>query len=345
MIKKTISSLLLITGANILFALPALVGSTQYKASSVNSLSFNLRWENLEIEPADTNEITVDIHCNNRRYAPTVKLSSGSLIIESVPLKRVIFMSNNNCTVIVKMPQNMTFEKIKLHTSSGNIKSSVKITSNESLIEASSGNIQIKDLNSKTAKVQASSGNISLNNFTVTDLISQASSGRITLNNIISQSLQSQTSSGAIKLQDISAKTFESHASSGNITGQNLACQSFNISTSSGTIGLEFVEAPSSKSIIQSTSGTQYISIPEYSKLDLRVTTSSGRFLNTITNEKISSHADYKEEINGGGPLLSLTSSSASITLEGGNFVEGRSTSDFSSQSEDIPVVIFDDAK
>ena len=165
------------------------------------------------------------------------------------------------------------------------------------------------------------------------------------MNNIISQSLQSQTSSGAIKLQDISANTFESHASSGNITGQNLACQSFNISTSSGTIGLEFVEAPSSKSTIQSTSGTQYISIPEYSKLDLRVTTSSGRFLNTITNEKISSHADYKEEINGGGPLLTLTSSSASITLEGGNFVEGRRTSDFSSQSEDIPVVIFDDAQ
>lgn len=345
MIKKTISSLFFIAGTNILFALPALVSSTQYKTSSVSSLSFNLRWENIEIEASDTNEITVDIHCNNRRYAPEVKLASNTLIIESVQLKKTIIMNHNKCTVIVKVPENLDFDKIKLHTSSGNIQSSLRMSAKESLIEASSGDIRIEGINSKIAKVQASSGSISFKNFSGTDFFSQTSSGSIKLQNIAAQGLESRASSGNIVLDNISAKNFVSQASSGNITGQNLACQGFDISTSSGTIGLEFIQAPSLKSTVQSTSGTQYISIPKDSKINLQVTTSSGRFINTFTGEKISSHTNYKEELNGGGPLLKLSSSSGSITLDVENFIENKSGKENLSSNEDIPVVIFDDAK
>ena len=171
------------------------------------------------------------------------------------------------------------------------------------------------------------------------------SSGNINLQNISAEGLESRASSGNIVLDNISAKNFVSQASSGNITGQNLACQGFDITTSSGTIGLEFMEAPSLKSTGQSTSGTQYISIPKFSKINLRVTTSSGKFINTFTGETISSHSNYKEEINGGGPLLSLTSSSGSITLDAGNFIESKSGKRELPQNEDIPVVVFDDAE
>lgn len=348
MFKKSFYSLILMAGASALFALPPHLGSTEYKASSINNLDFNLSWEDLQLEATGANEIVVDIYCNNKKYAPKVKTSSGTLIIESVPSTSVVIGVQKKCTVIVKLPQDKDFDKVKIQTSSGDINSSVGFSARDSIsIGASSGDIKIEKQISATkdAVIKTSSGSSYLEGISAKQLTASASSGNITVNRADSKTAVIHTSSGNIKLKNFQAVTFEGSASSGNITGQNLDCQSFNVSTSSGTIGLEFSDAPAAKSSVTSSSGTQYISMPRGSRINVHVTTSSGGFTNAFTSEKLSSHADYNNAINGGGAKVSLTSTSGNITLDVGDGVASKRTAIEASDSDEIPVVIFDDVK
>ena len=379
--KKTLSSLLILGTAGALFALPPHVGSTDYKASSINNFDFNLSWEDVRLEPADSHEITVDIYCNNRKYAPKVMVSSDTLVIESVPVARNIFGGQKNCTVIVKFPEEKGFDQFKIHTASGDIKSTVTFDANDIYFEANSGDIKVEKQISSTreALIKTSSGDSFVNSVHTNKLSAKANSGNITLGKADSQSTQVETSSGTIHIDEVSANNliltassgditcnsfsggdstikttsgnirlknfdaaaFESSASSGNITVKDLGCRSFNVSTSSGTIGLELINVPVAKSSSTSSSGTQYISMPKGSGINLQVSTSSGSFTNAFTKEKISSHADYNNVINGGGAKVSLTSTSGSITLDVGVGVAVPRAADTSSGG-DIPVVNID---
>lgn len=384
--KKTLDSLLILGAASTLFALPAHLGSTDYKASSINNFDFNLSWENVQLEPTGGHEIVVDIYCNKKKFAPKVKLVSDTLIIESIPIRVQLFtFEKRDCTVIVKVPQEKSFDQIKIHTSSGDIKSSLSFDAETIYLQASSGNIKIEEqisstkeaviktssgssfvdfvhtnklsvnassgnitlgkADSQSAQVETSSGDIHIDSGSAKNLYLSASSGDITCNNFSAGESTIRTTSGNIKLKDFDATTFVSSASSGNITARNLGCQSFDVSTTSGTIGLEFTDAPASTSSVSSSSGTQFISMPKGSRLSLHVSTSSGSFTNAFTNEKISSHVDYNNAINGGGAKVSFTSSSASITLDIGNGVSSTRTAIEASDSTDIPVVIFGDEK
>lgn len=383
--KKTLNSLFMLGAASALFALPPQVGSTSYKASSINNFDFNLSWENVQFEPNSSPEISVDIYCNNSKYAPKVKVSSDTLIIESVPLLNQFLGSKKKCTVIVKFPEEKSFDQFKVQTSSGDINSTISFDAKDIYLQASSGNIKVEenisssmeaviktssgnsfvnfisakkltasassgditinDTNSKTAAIQTSSGCININGGTVENATITASSGDITCSNFSGGDSNIQTTSGNIKLKKFDASDFHSSASSGNITARDLTCKSFNVSTSSGTIGLELVDAPVSKSSVTSSSGTQFISMPMGSRISLQVTTSSGSFTNAFTKEKLNSHVNYNQAINGGGAKVSFTSSSASITLDIGDGVSSTRTAIEASDSTDIPVVIFGDEK
>ena len=218
--KKTLGSLLILGATSTLFALPAHLGSTDYKASSINNFDFNLSWENVQLEPTGGHEIVVDIYCNKKKFAPKVKLVSDTLIIESIPIRVQLFtFEKRDCTVIVKVPQEKGFDQIKIHTSSGDIKSSLSFDAETIYLQASSGNIKIEEQISSTkeAVIKTSSGN-SVVDFVHTDKLSvNASSGNITLGKADSQSAQVETSSGDIHIDSGSAKNLYLSASSGDI--------------------------------------------------------------------------------------------------------------------------------
>ena len=363
MFKKTLCSLFMLGGAGMLFALPPHLGKADYPASSINNFDFNLSWENLQLESTSGHEIVVDIYCNKKKFAPKVKLTSDTLVIESIPTGvKILSIERKNCTVIVKVPDEKRFDKVKLHTSSGDIKSSVVFSADEIYLEASSGNIKMeKQISSskealiktssgdsfvdyvQTGKlsVQASSGNIRIDAGSAKNLSLSASSGNIACSNFSGGDSLIKTTSGNIKLKNFEATDFESSASSGSITAQDLSCQSFNVSTSSGTIGLELTDSPVKNSSASSSSGTQYISMPKGSGINLRVTTSRGGFTNTFTKEKISSHADYNNAINGGGAKVNFSSTSGSITLDVGSGVASRGGAEIYSD-DDTSVVNVD---
>ena len=386
MFKKSLCSLFTLAGASILFALPPHLGNKTFQSSSINAFDFDLSWENVRIEPTTGNDISVDIYCNKKSIAPSVKHSAKTLIIKTTPdLRLSFFRGKKLCTVIVKVPANKKFDEFNIHTSSGNIYGSLSFSAEEVHLEASSGNIsmegqivskdeivietssgdsfvnyvQTTDLSatassgnvtienavSKNASINTTSGNIIINGGSSTKTVMEASSGYIKCNNYSAETSVFETTSGNIKLQNLTSNKFKGSASSGNIIAENFDCKGFEISTSSGTIGLDFSSYPVSNSSVKSSSGTQYISMPKNSSITLQVSTSSGSFTNTFTNEKLASHVDYNNKINGGGAKVSFIASSGNITLDTGDGVASGKSIIFDDDDKDIPVVIFNDEK
>lgn len=341
--KQLLTFSLSLLAAAKMFALPPLLGDTSYKASSVENLDFNMSWENLQIKDAVSynDQITVEVYCDKRKLAPKVKLSSSTLVIESVPMKDLFFpVGPKHCTVIVYIPSKKDFENVNIHLSSGNLEETSNITSTNLQIQISSGNINTGFLSAKQTQITASSGDIKMKGISSTKSLVQASSGKIDLDSILAKDLVVQTTSGAIKidsidseataisassgrisLKDVISKDFNVSTSSGGISVDGLLAESFSTSSTSGTTGLELKGVPSKKSNVSTTSGTIFISLPKNAAATIQAKTVSGSFINAFTKEKIGSPADYKSDINGGGTLISLNAISGRITVDAGKGV------------------------
>ena len=321
MLKKNLVLACIMLCTATLFARPALLGKTSYKANSIVNLDINLSSEDLEFVCASGSEITVEIYCNKKKYAPAVKVSSSTLEIKYQ--KTFFSFGRRDCSVVVSIPEGKNFEKARLLVSSGDILIE-EISAASLTARSSSGDITIKSGYSPKLTMSASSGDL---------LCSGFSSGESTFN----------TSSGKIRLEELDTKALFCAASSGSITAKDLDCQNFTVTTSSGTIGLELYSTPVKKSYASTSSGTLYISLPNNSSVDIAATTSSGSFTNSFTKERLDSHANYSSSINGGGARIKLSSSSGSITVDNNSYISYTRYNPDEDNDEDIPVVIFDE--
>ena len=226
MLRKNALLLCGILSTSVLFARPSLLGKTSYKASSIKDLSINLSWEDLEIVSSNDSEITVEIYCNKKKYAPTVKESFSTLSIDTQPFKFGFAMEKKECVVVVSVPQGKSFEKSSIHISSGDV-SVNNFTSQESVFTSSSGNIK-------------------LNIFETQKLHCSASSGNITAKGLICQSFKASTSSGTIglELDNTPIKKSEVSTSSGTVYVSLPGNSSVNIkaTTSSGSFTNAFTK-------------------------------------------------------------------------------------------------------
>lgn len=324
-----------------MFALPPLLGDTSYKASSVDNLDFNMSWENLQIKNGSGDTITVEVYCNKKKYAPKVRLSGSTLVIDSISVRQIITnFGQKHCTVIVYIPYGKEFENVNIHLSSGTLEETSNIASGNLNIQISSGNLNTGYITAKQAQVVASSGSIRMEGISSPKALVQASSGKIDLDSIKAQDLVVQTTSGSIKigsidsgvtalsstsgsikLKDVMAQKFDMTTTSGGISVEGLLAESFAVASTSGTIGLEVKGVPSKKSSVAATSGTIFVSLPKNAAATIQAKTVSGSFVNAFTKEKIGSHADYKADINGGGTLICLNAISGRVTLDAGNGV------------------------
>ena len=337
--KQLLTFSLSLLAAAKMFALPPLLGDTSYKASSVENLDFNMSWENLQIKNGPSDTITVEVYCDKKKFAPKVMLSSSTLVIDSVPIKSLLFPAGpKHCTVIVYIPSGKDFENVSIHLSSGNLEETSNfsggnmtiqissgnintgfVTAKQAKITASSGAINMKGLNSAKTLVQASSGKIDLDSIQANDLVVQTTSGAIRIDSIDSEVTAITATSGSIKLKDVTSKNFNLSTSSGGISVDGLLAESFSTSSTSGTTGLELKGMPSKKSSASTTSGTIFVSLPKNAQATIQAKTVSGSFVNAFTKEKIHSPVDYKSNINGGGTLISLNAISGRITVDAGN--------------------------
>ena len=310
--KKLIIGTLLLSLASSVFALPNLLDKQEVTESSIKNLNFGLAWENLEIQETYGNTIDVEIYSNNRKASPRVKTSGSTLYIDSTSS----FAIGTRCTVIVYIPQHKNFNEIELKASSGEITVKTLLSAQKIFITTSSGEIYSEQgLYADTIKLRASSGDIEAN-LDANDFTAETSSGEILIKQYTGSTGTLTATSGEIEVNGFAAEYTSFKTTSGEIEVKQLDCDYFDAKSTSGEIYLELINAPLAKSSATSTSGSINIILPKDASFEVASHSNSGTLKNKFTSNKFVPRDTYYEKINGGGPLLELSTTSGSIEVE-----------------------------
>ena len=311
--KKLIIGTLLVSLASSVFALPNLLEKKEIAESSIKNLDFGLAWENLEIQETYGNTIDVEIYSNNRKASPRVKTSGSTLYIDSASS----FTLGTRCTVIVYIPQHKNFNEIELKASSGEITVKTLLSAQKIFITTSSGEIYSEQgLYANTIKLRASSGDIEAHNLDANDFTAETSSGEILIKQYTGSTGILTATSGEFEVNGFAAEYTSFKTTSGEIDVKQLDCDYFDAKSTSGEISLELINAPLAKSSVTATSGSINIVLPKDSSFEVASHSNSGTLKNKFTSNKFVPRDTYYEKINGGGPLLELSTTSGSIEVE-----------------------------
>lgn len=319
--KKIITAMLIASLSAGLFALPNLLKKEQFGATAIDSLAFDLSSEELQVkETYDTTSIEVEIYCNYKKHAPEVSVSGSTLYIDSVRKGLSFFQDPTGltCTVIVYVPQKKDFEDISIHVSSGDVEILRPLSAKSTItIKASSGEIKsTKGLFADTLKVEASSGDIELYNIDADDFSVHTSSGEITVEKFTGGSGSLKASSGDIKAKNFASEYADFETTSGTIYIKELDCDYFDANSTSGNITLEFPHSPAATSSVNCTSGDVELYLPMRAKFSVDVSCTSGTFRDKFNNNRMNPRDSYKMDYNGGGPVIKVQTTSGDITLE-----------------------------
>ena len=319
--KKSFIAILFIFITARVFALPNLLSKEQYEVSAIKNLEVDLSSDDLIIkETSETSSIDVEIYCNFKKFAPEVSVSDSTLYIESTPRTITFFPEKTgfSCTVVIYIPQGKVFEEIDLETTSGDIEIETQISGKSKIeIMASSGDISSKSgLFADEINLSASSGDIDLFNIDADDFKVQTSSGDITIKKFTGGTGSIRTTSGDIKAEDYATEYAQFRSSSGEITVKKLDCDYFDSESSSGDVCLELKNAPIASSSIETSSGTVELYLPMRGKFSLDVSSNSGTFRDKFNNNRMAPRDNYHQDYNGGGSIITIRSSSGDITLD-----------------------------
>ena len=292
--KKLITAILFTFITISAFALPNLLKKEEFGANAIDNLEVSLSWEDIRIkETYDTSSIEVEIYCNYKKYAPEASVSGSSLYIESTKSSFNFFSSpaGLSCTVVVYVPQKKDFDvEIQRPLSARN---EISLTASSGDIDSNSG------LFADTVKITASSGDVEIFNVDADDFKTHTSSGDITVKKVTGGTGSIEASSGTIKVDDFSTEYAE-----------------FDARNTSGGITLELTNAPAASSSAECSSGDIDIYLPMRAKFTVDASCSSGTFRDKFTNNRLNPREGYHMDYNGGGPSIKLRTSSGDITLE-----------------------------
>ena len=323
------------------FALPKLLQRELFKVNQIDTLAFNLTWENLRIEECDEAEnILIEIYCNKAKYAPLIKSSGSSIKVQSREASS--WFGNKKCTVIARIPSGAQFQTFSMATSSGNIHSQMQINAENFASKTTSGNQSITaEIFTQSTIISSTSGSIYVETVFGNKLDVSASSGSINVNAFDGKDCSIKASSGSVKLTNAKLDKVKMETSSGSITLEGKVYEAFDLSATSGRIGLELDDAPINKSRAKTSSGSIFLGLPGNADFSLWVQTSSGSFTNALTREKLTDHVNYTQDMNNGGATIILSATSGNIYIDSNNGASAKISAP--SIDPDIPVVSFDD--
>ena len=319
--KKFITAILLASLTAGVFALPNLLKKEEFGANAIDNLAFDLSSENLKIkETYDTSSIEVEIYCNYKKYIPEVSVSGSTLYIDSVR-KGVSFFPDPtglSCTVVVYLPQKKDFDEISIKATSGDINIERAISAKEEIkIEATSGDITSeKGLFADTVKLSATSGDIDLFNIDADEFKVTCTSGDIDVKKFTGESGSLHSTSGDVKADDFASEYANFKSTSGKISVKKLDCDYFDASNTSGGIFLELTNAPAATSEASCSSGDIDIFLPVRAKFSVEASCSSGTFRDKFNNNRMNPRDNYRMDYNGGGSTIKLRTTSGDITLD-----------------------------
>lgn len=171
------------------------------------------------------------------------------------------------------------------------------------------------DYNFDTVRLQTSSGSLSVESVNANTCIFKASSGEIDASRINSNDIQISTSSGHINLMKFKGEYMDLRASSGSVKTRSITCDYFDVRTSSGSVDVDLLKVPLAASEIRTSSGSVDLIVPDNKGFDMNVSSSSGNFKDDHLRNRLSPRGGFRNSYYGGGPEITVSTSSGSIYL------------------------------
>ncbi len=139
----------------------------------------------------------------------------------------------------IEIPENFTFGKTELYSTSGDIIFSAKVNDNFS-VKTTSGNINLSSIKSKgQLNLESTSGDINISDVKCQNISAETTSGNNKFLNLITKNnMQIKSVSGDVYLEHSDAGEIYIKTTSGNVLGTLLTDKIFNTSTTSGSISI-----------------------------------------------------------------------------------------------------------
>lgn len=259
---------------------------------NVNNLNVSIASDNLISKKSEDDTVRISYYQSNI-YDYKISLENGTLTISQKKPWYIMFSFTKAKDIEITLPESLISARLKLASGTIDITSGINIE--ELSVQASSGEIILKDLTAETAEIKVSSGSVNITNMETENLKISASSGNINLKKVDAEEADLSLSSGNVNLDDSSLINLDIDASSGKITSTKLRSENCEVLASSGTVNLGILTSD-----------------PELYQLDLK--TSSGKINVKGTGTDISSQGILKF---GNGPnLIKVSVSSGNITIK-----------------------------
>lgn len=300
-----------------LFATPNLIEKKDIENATIKNLYIDLGSEELELYETSDSNIGIEIYCNNKLYIPVVRVSGSTLEIIRQKEFNIRFFQISHCVIKVFIPQEKTFDEIKIESSSGEIKSETNLVADTIKISTTSAEIELGEgLFADDIKIRSTSGDIDIHILDADNISVESNSGEIEIDSYTGGTGTVKTTSGEITIDKFGAEYAKFQSTSGEITVKELDCDYFDASTTSGSQYYSLKVAPLAKSNITSSSGSIDLTVPKSADFEIEVHSNSGSFKDGFSNNKFVPRQTFHEKINAGGAVINVSTTSGSIELD-----------------------------
>ncbi len=249
-----------------------------------------LSWEKDAVQITGTKYASREEDLANIRI--DVKAEDGSVQIRTI--RPELRRGNMGAKFFIRVPRRVQLDLVR--SSNGQIR--VEDVEGSSRLETSNGGIRLRKIN---GRLDARTSNGSIEGGAVQgDAVLRTSNGAIRIDDI-GGTVQAVTSNGAIQIAMIRPRA-----------GERLEFESSN-----GSLDLGFEELSNSEIRASTSNSSITLRVPSNIKAQLRASTSNSSItseLDVVTHGALSKNR-LEGEINGGGPLIHLTTSNGSIRL------------------------------
>jgi len=275
------AAILAVTG-NFSVASESIYETRTFDASEISSINIDLASDDLNVIPADGDEITVKyygrVSTNVKRNIPElVAYKTGDRLYVEVENSNQIFIGVNirNTAMDIYIPE-IALEQMDIKVVSGNI--TIKgLDASQLNVKSTSGDISAEDLLAENLHIESTSGNISVTEYT--------------------GAVEISSTSGDIKL--ITSK--ENGDISMNVISGNIYIEQDSVS------GMD----------IKATSGDVKLILPQDAKFYIDAKATSGDIKQNFDMKvKASGRSDLEAEIGGGGERITIRTVSGNITVD-----------------------------
>lgn len=270
----------------------------QVEAGSIKSITVDTSSTNINIIPSSDQTASAHFYGRSRdnNYKLNVKTAGDTLQVSITRPESTTWFSigGSSTTLEVKVPQHV-YDRL--------------------VVNSSSGNIHIDNLQVKTMESKASSGNQELQRLTGDSYRVQAASGNLKLEDVLATAtLDLHTSSGNMTGHNLSGKKVTAEAASGNIKLDGLAGE-VNSNTSSGNITLRYSKLDS-PSTVSASSGNIDLYLPSDASFQFTHKASSGSFESAFATVYTSESKHlHQGTVGSGGPTLTLETASGNLRM------------------------------